>query len=236
MLPNLIAVHVDVWACTSYDAIPYCGAQFHRVGILQDPPNGVSIEAGRVRTHGLPLGVEPTDSGTRSESTCGRTPGLRSAAGMSSTRASTTCSSSRSIRAMPSTPMSDGRSTRRSRSLSDRSVPRATLPKTPWTCTPCNRAIRSNSARCRRTRAPIGPVSRSRLRRRRRRSRSKPVASISATSVDRAGCRAPVSYMLIMLWGTSTRRASCVWDKPARERASRNSALDSRVPAAIRPL
>jgi hypothetical protein len=55
VLPDLIADQFDVCARTSHDVIPYCDAQSHRVGVLQDPPNGVSIEAGRAKTHGLPL-------------------------------------------------------------------------------------------------------------------------------------------------------------------------------------
>lgn len=139
------------------------------------------------------LRVAIAQSATCSAAARAATAGLRSPAGTRSTFASRMCS--RSSRALPSptSPSPAGMSARRSTSLSSRSSPLATLPKTrrlvmPWT------AAASTSFRRRwRTLRPSGPVSRSIGRGRTLTSRSKPVAATRAASVDKAGCRCPAS-------------------------------------------
>src|SRR5262249_26037416 len=86
---------------------------------------------------GQPLTVPVGHSTIRSDSTRSRTPGLRSAAGIRSTRLPRMPSRSASRRPSPNRLSPGGKSASRSTSLPGWSSPRATLPNTRKLLTPC---------------------------------------------------------------------------------------------------
>ncbi len=170
------------------------------------------------------LPVVPFHNGTASVLTVRAMRGFRPSAGTRSTDASrrdrSSCSQRPRVKRLTPSPTS----TRRSRSLSGLSVPRATLPKTRTLVSPYFAVIRRISSRWSRTRAPMGPVrlpvappGSSRI----RTSSSRPAAATRRASVGKDGCRAPFSYALTTLWVMPARRASSACESRARRRASR---------------
>jgi DNA-binding transcriptional ArsR family regulator len=113
-------------------------APFSRLADLgrpQDRVVGVEITVSQMIAHGglnvgQPLPFLVGHSSTNSRSARARTAGFRSLAGTRSTLVPRMASSSSWTRPSPSRPISGGKSTSRSTSLSGRSSPRATLPKT----------------------------------------------------------------------------------------------------------
>src|SRR5712692_1056608 len=177
-----------------------------RLAYLQQPdPNGIedkavgkgaALQVGTDRVDGgldirQPLALSVAHSVTRSCSILARTPGLRSCAGIKSTRAPSMASMSAWTRPNPNRLMPGGMSASMSTSLSARSSPRATLPNTRRFLIPRAAATPTRSCRLRHTRRPTGPASRaiSGACRRRPITRSKPAASTSAARTGMEGWR-----------------------------------------------
>src|SRR5260370_26014213 len=137
---------------------PADGVEYQAVGQVTSSQVGADDIDGCLSV-GQSLPFPVGHSATRSCSARARTAGFRSLAGARSILVPRMASSSAWTRPSPSRPMSGGKSTSRSTSLSGRSSPRATLPKTRRLVTSWAAAAATRSRRFRLTCRPAGPDS-----------------------------------------------------------------------------